>query len=671
MGAFSELAMADLLQILAYNQKTCRVYVEVQDTDGELFFQAGEIVHARLGRLFGQEAVYTCLAASAGARFSVEANVTTDKRTVNESTPELLLEGSRRIDEGLVSQVIGGSSQSDRRSADVGSVRRRVGLRAGVVVGALIAAGTAGGVMWWSNVSARRSAPVTAQALTTEPVEAVDLTGSEDQKPRLIRGPPPFAPVEGSALSPSIACRILIGTDGKVATAQIYRPRAELAEFETIALAAVKRYVFEPGVRAGAQVPVWTNWPITFRSRPENAITRLRIKGSDTIGGTLGPALAAAFEADRTDISVDVEALGSSTGFVGLFDGSADIAASSRPVKPTEVQEASRLGIHLEEFVLGYDGIAILVHQDNPVKSLSLGEVRRLFSGKAANWAKLGGPSAAVRLVSRPSYSGTHGFFRDKILLADSTGSGFAPHTEYLEKNEEVVNAVATDPHAVTFVGLGWAREEGVKALSITRGTGTKPSPPDAATVRNGSYALSRPLLMYTRGLPRGPLAVFLRYVLSPRGQALVLEHGFVPSDADVDALIDPKLVNQLMPPFTAPDVFRVFFRHGETSINSKASLVLNRVAQMMQAGDYRARIVGHTDTVGSRADNRALSRARARNVRASLRRRGVAARLLEVHAASGSQPLESNQTRLGRRGNRRVDVTLIPGPSAAPPGAP
>lgn len=664
--------MADLLQVLASNQKTCRVHIEVQDTDGELFYQAGEIVHARFGQLFGQEAVYTCLAASAGARFSVETNITTNKRTVNESTPRLLLEGSRRIDEGLVSQATG-SSQPDRPHADAAAAaaRRKIALRTGAIAGALVAAGAAGGVVWWSNVSARRSAPIATRALPAEPVEAVALTGPGDRKPDLIRGSLPFAPAAGSALSPSIVCRILIDADGRVTTAQIYRPRPELAEFESIALATVKGYVFDPGVQAGAQVPVWANWPVTFRPRPESKITRLHIKGSDTIGGTLGPALAAAFEAERTDVSVDVEALGSSTGFGGLFDGSADIAASSRPVKPAEVEEASRLGIHLEEFVVGYDGIAILVHQDNPVKSLSLDEVRRLFTGKTAHWAELGGPPATVRLISRPSYSGTHGFFLDKILFADGTGAGFAPHTEYLEKNEEVVDAVMTDPHAVTFVGLGWTRERGVKSLSITRETGAEPVPPGTATVRDGSYAISRPLLMYTRGVPRGPLAAFLRYVLSPRGQARVTEHGFVPSEADVDALIDPKLVSQPMRPFTAPEVFRVFFRRGETSINWKASRVLKRVARMMRAGEYRARIVGHTDTAGRRADNRALSQARARNVRASLKRRGVAARLLDVHSASESRPLESNQTRVGRRENRRVDVTLIPTPPAALADAP
>ena len=117
------------------------------------------------------------------------------------------------------------------------------------------------------------------------------------------------------------------------------------------------------------------------------------VKGSDTVGGELGPALAKGFEALHPGAHVRWEALGSKTAFGGIFDGSAQLGASSRPVSPAELAEATRLGIKLQELIIGYDGLSIIVNPMNPLPSLTMQQLSDLYSGNVQNWKELGGIS--------------------------------------------------------------------------------------------------------------------------------------------------------------------------------------------------------------------------------------------------------------------------------------
>src|SRR5262249_19027515 len=153
-----------------------------------------------------------------------------------------------------------------------------------------------------------------------------------------------------------------------------------LAAFEDAALAAVRTYRFSAGKRAGQPVAVWLSVPVSFTNAiAAEAGATIQIKGSDTIGGELGPMLGATFTNAVPDVKVKVEALGSGTAFVGLFDGSADIGASSRPINDKEVAEATRLNVKLSEFVIGYDGIAVIVNPKNGVKQLTVEQTGQIF----------------------------------------------------------------------------------------------------------------------------------------------------------------------------------------------------------------------------------------------------------------------------------------------------
>lgn len=399
---------------------------------------------------------------------------------------------------------------------------------------------------------------------------------------------------------------------------------------------------------------------IVLVATPGAAVEVVRIKGSDTIGGALAPDLAAAFQKQSPQIRVTVEALGSGTAFVGLLDGSADLGASSRPANARELEQAAARGVTLKEYLLGYDGVAVIVHPNNPVNALTVAEISDLFTGKKQRWSEVGGENRAVRRISRPSYSGTHAFFKEKALRrGDARGpEEFAADTQFIEDNNDILAAVASDPAAVAYVGLGWV-DARVKALPVAPSAGQAAVPPSLDTIRTGTYPLYRPLLFYTLGEPAGATREFLRFALSDQGRRIVSAHGFVPSDAPVQLAEASPRPPQAGP--GTPTTYRITFPAGATTLSEEARVTLRAVAERLRSGAFRAIVVGHADARGPATANRAVSRARANAAAAYLRELGVAPAAITVESRAAEEPVATNESPTGRAANRRVDVTLVP----------
>lgn len=383
---------------------------------------------------------------------------------------------------------------------------------------------------------------------------------------------------------------------------------------------------------------------------------RVRIKGSDTIGGELAPDWAEKFMEQHPGVDISVEALGSGTAFSGLLDGSAEVGASSRSVKAGELERARALGVAFEEFVIGYDGIAVIVHPDNPVSHLTLAEAAAIFTGAARRWNEVGGDDRATRALSRPSYSGTHSFFKDKVLAHDGTDREFARTTEWVEENGDILRRVAADPTAVSYVGLGWV-DDTVKVVAVSPGPDRQALPPSTATVRDGSYPIYRPLLLYTRGEPQGIVREFVQFVLSPAGQALVESNGFV--RAEGAAL--PAAPAAAAAAGEAQQPVRIAFNTGASQLDDGARAALAAVAEQLEGGAYRALVSGHADATGSPEANRRVSLARARTVARHLVQLGVGVDVLAVTGEGADRPVATNTTIEGRQQNRRVDIQLVP----------
>ena len=681
-GSHHELSLSDLIQVGAANRRTFRARVRGDHARGECYVTAGEIVHATYGELVGLDAMYAMLG-DASVSYEVESGVVAHLRTLNASWQHVLLEAARRQDEGSLPRPITGPVPTLQTAAAPYSLARRLAYvtLGAAVAGAIMlslwgvllrerptaqvaAAGAKAAPAASALPAARPASAANAAAVATSAVDAATLGGPGDAAPVYISGPAPRSPGVDLALAPTIVLRLLVDSDGRVLDARVYRSRLELSAFEEAALAITPELRFQPARKAGQPVAAWLNWPVSFgQAAPAGAAT-LHIKGSDTIGGALGPDLAHEFvTAGHANVEVAVEALGSATAFVGLFDGSADIGASSRPVNDKELEEARRLGVQLEELVIGYDGIAVVVHPSNSLSQLTVEQTARLFTGEIGNWKELGGPDLPVHIYSRPSYSGTHSFFKEKVVRRGNAKGPeeFAPATVWVEESGEVVKRVAADPGAISYIGMGWV-DAGVRAVALSPGAGHVAIAASAETVRDGSYPVYRPLLMYTRGAPRGAVASFLRFVLSPAGQALVEKHGFIRSDTPADALVPlaAETEKATVANGAAGPTLRLQFRAASARMDAAGMAGLAELTRRLNKSGERILIVGHADAEGTSTSNEKVSLWRAQTVAAYLRKAGVPVERMQVEAVGSERPLATNQTGEGRDRNRRVEVFVL-----------
>lgn len=233
---------------------------------------------------------------------------------------------------------------------------------------------------------------------------------------------------------------------------------------------------------------------------------------------------AEAFMERHPDTAVQVSGGGSGTGLTALIDGTTDIANASRMIKASEAERiAERYGQRVHETAVALDTVALYVHRDNPIASLSVAQAQALFRGYLEDWSELGVPKLGwVILYSRENNSGTYAFFKEKVL----DDFDFAAEVQTLPGTAAVINAVSRDIGAIGYGGIGFS--SGVRVVPIRLRDG-ETIEPNAETARNGRYPLARPLLMYTAGPPRGLAKQYIDFVLSKTGQALVEELGYFP----------------------------------------------------------------------------------------------------------------------------------------------
>lgn len=255
----------------------------------------------------------------------------------------------------------------------------------------------------------------------------------------------------------------------------------------------------------------------------------MQIKGSDTIVNLI-QVWAERFVDGKPDINVGVTGGGSGTGFAALINKTCDIAMSSREMEDKEKEFAASKGIEPVEFIVGLDGLAILIHKDNPVDKLTIEQLRDIFMAKITNWKEVGGEDRKIVILSRESNSGTHLFFKEHVLRFDDKNSKaeFAPQALLMPSSQAIFDEVYQNPHALGYVGMGFINDR-VKAVAVAKDTESEYIYPNSDNVMSGSYPISRPLYLYTDGEPKGIVKDFIDYALSEEGQQIVLETDFVP----------------------------------------------------------------------------------------------------------------------------------------------
>jgi len=263
----------------------------------------------------------------------------------------------------------------------------------------------------------------------------------------------------------------------------------------------------------------------------ENGPVRaIQNKGSDTL---VNIALAWAETYRNVEPAVDIAVTGggSGTGIAALINGTVDIANASRPMKENEIEDARANGIEPVEHVVAIDALAVILHPDNPVSKLTIDQLSDIFTGRITNWSEVGGNDATIVIVSRETNSGTHVYFLEEVVRrgeSDNTDI-FAPQTLLMPSSVGITSEVRRNPNAIGYDGLGYVDPEHEKILAVARDSSSPYVMPSAETASDNSYPLSRDLFMYTAGEPSGALADYLDWILSPDGQQIVADLGFVP----------------------------------------------------------------------------------------------------------------------------------------------
>jgi phosphate transport system substrate-binding protein len=256
---------------------------------------------------------------------------------------------------------------------------------------------------------------------------------------------------------------------------------------------------------------------------PVFAAKPLSIKGSDTMV-IMNARLAEAFMAANPAMQIQVTGGGSGVGIAALINGTTDIAASSRPIKSSETDKLkARFATTGYAHAIARDGLSVYLNEKNPVRELTLAQIRDIYTGRITNWKQVGGNDGQIILYSRESSSGTYTYFKDNVLL----GKDFAPRAQTLQGTAAVVNAVARDASGIGYGGAAYAK--GIRFAAVKKDDRSPGILPSLETVRSGQYPISRYLYLYTRVKPSKEMKAFLDWATGPEGQAIVSKVGYFP----------------------------------------------------------------------------------------------------------------------------------------------
>jgi phosphate transport system substrate-binding protein len=263
---------------------------------------------------------------------------------------------------------------------------------------------------------------------------------------------------------------------------------------------------------------------------------KLSSVGSDTLANLM-TLWAEEFKREYPNVSIQIQAAGSSTAPPALTEGTASFGPMSRKMKDKEIGAfESKFGYKPTPIRVAIDALAVYTHKDNPLEGLSISQVDAIFSATRkcgysediSNWSQLGSNLGSIQIYGRNSVSGTYGYFKKKALCKGD----FKDNVNEQPGSASVVQGVTKSLNGIGYSGIGY-KTSGVKALALTKKPGGEMIPATKANAANGTYPLSRYLYVYVNKAPNKPLAPidreFVKLVLSKIGQKVVVKDGYVP----------------------------------------------------------------------------------------------------------------------------------------------
>jgi len=255
----------------------------------------------------------------------------------------------------------------------------------------------------------------------------------------------------------------------------------------------------------------------------------LKVKGSDT-EVNLSVLLAEAYHQNHPDAQLSVSGGGSGLGIASLLNGLTDIANSSRPINPYEQQLFRQKGIEIIPFIFARDALAIIVHADLPIDSLSVDELTQIFSGKITEWKSFTHRRQPIVLYGRQSNSGTHDYLEKKLSLT------FSLSAKEMNGNAQIIEAVKADKGGIGYVGAGYVVKNGkqqgagYKILKVYEKNTPAYSPLNYEAVLSKKYFFLRPLYQYVLKSSQRKALPLVEFEKSPEGQKIIVANGYFPT---------------------------------------------------------------------------------------------------------------------------------------------
>ena len=236
--------------------------------------------------------------------------------------------------------------------------------------------------------------------------------------------------------------------------------------------------------------------------------------GSTSMEKVIG-ALGEAFESKNSGVTFTYNPTGSGTGITAVAEGRCDIGLSSRALKDEEIAKG------LKGTVLAYDGIAVIVNNENPVADLSVETIAKIYTGEITNWKDVGGRDAEIVLIGREANSGTRDGFESVVGVEDA-----CKYRQELTATGDVISAVAGNPNAIGYASVASVKDT-VKVLCVEGVT------PSEATIKDGTYKIQRPFVLVTKAdtALSETAQAFFDFCFSEDAKAIITKAGVVPAN--------------------------------------------------------------------------------------------------------------------------------------------
>lgn len=247
-----------------------------------------------------------------------------------------------------------------------------------------------------------------------------------------------------------------------------------------------------------------------------------RIKGSDTVL-PVAQQTAERFMNQHPDTRVTVTGGGTGVGISALMDHTTDIAMASRPIKFSEKMKIKAAGEEVNEVIVAYDALAVVVHPSNPVKQLTRQQLEDIFRGKITNWKQVGGDNRKIVVYSRETSSGTYEFFKESVLK----NKNYMASSLSMPATGAIIQSVSQTQGTIGYVGLAYVSPR-VKTLSVSY-DGSHYATPTVENATNKTYPIVRPLYYYYNVKNKEQVSPLIQFILSSDGQEIIKKSGYIP----------------------------------------------------------------------------------------------------------------------------------------------